>query len=134
MLRYLLDTDICIYTIKERSAALRDRFTENRGVMAVSTVTAFELLYGVERSSNRRRNMDVLDGFFGRLDILSFDNAAAAHAATIRAELAAAGAPIGAYDVQIAGHARSLGLIVVTNNTREFERVPGLRVQNWAVT
>ncbi|PIW29690.1 MAG: VapC toxin family PIN domain ribonuclease [Rhodospirillales bacterium CG15_BIG_FIL_POST_REV_8_21_14_020_66_15] len=132
MLRYLLDTDICIYAMKDRPAGLRETFADHRGAMAVSTVTVFELSYGVERSAERRRNREVLEGFLGRLEVLDFDLAAAVHAAEIRAGLVAAGSPIGAYDLQIAGHARSRGLAVVTNNTREFTRVPGLDVRNWA--
>jgi Predicted nucleic acid-binding protein, contains PIN domain len=90
-----------------------------------------ELVYGAERSANPEQNLRVLEGFAARLDTLSYDINAATHTGQIRAELAAAGTSIGPYDQMIAGHARSLGLIVVTNNVREFERVKGLRVDNW---
>ena len=90
-----------------------------------------ELVYGAERSANPEQNLRVLEGFAARLDMLSYDAGAATHPGQIRAELAAAGTPIGPYDQMIAGHARSLGLIVVTNNVKEFKRVEGLRVDNW---
>ena len=90
-----------------------------------------ELVYGAERSANPEQNLRVLEGFAARLDMLSYDAGAATHTGQIRAELAAAGTPIGPYDQMIAGHARSLGLIVVTNNVKEFKRVEGLRVDNW---
>ena len=90
-----------------------------------------ELVYGAERSANPEQNLRILEGFAARLDMLSYDAGAATHTGQIRAELAAAGTPIGPYDQMIAGHARSLGLIVVTNNVKEFERVEGLRVDNW---
>lgn len=90
-----------------------------------------ELVYGAEKSSQPERNLRVLEGFAQRLEVLPYDAAAAMHTGQIRAELARAGTPIGPYDQMIAGHARSLGLVVVTNNTREFDRVAGLRVENW---
>ena len=135
MLKYLLDTNIVIYTMKNRPKEVRDAFRRYYGQICISTVTYMELVYGAERSANPEQNLRVLDGFAARLDTLSYDTGAATHTGQIRAELAAAGTPIGppigTYDQMIAGHARSLGLIVVTNNAREFERVKGLRVDNW---
>lgn len=90
-----------------------------------------ELVYGAERSANPEQNLRVLEGFAARLDTLSFDTGAPIHTGQIRAELAAAGTPIGLYDQMIAGHARPLGLVVVTNDIEEFERVEGIRVDNW---
>jgi tRNA(fMet)-specific endonuclease VapC len=90
-----------------------------------------ELIYGAEKSSAPERNLAVIEGFAGRLDVLSYDMNAASHTGMIRAELAKAGTPIGPYDQMIAGHARSQGLIVVTNNLREFKRVQGLRLEDW---
>lgn len=87
----------------------------------------------MERSANPARNLAEVQGFAARLDVLDFDSNAAAHAGQIRAELARLGTPIGPYDQMIAGHARSRGLIVVTNNRREFERVPGLRMEDWTI-
>lgn len=131
MLRYLLDTHIVIYTIKNRPNDMRETFQRHSGQMAISTVTLGELIYGAETSSAPERNLASIEGLAARLDVLSFDDLACAHWGQLRAELAKAGTPIGLYDQMIAGHARSQGLILVTNNEREFNRVPGLRVENW---
>jgi tRNA(fMet)-specific endonuclease VapC len=131
VLKYLLDSNICIYTIKNRPDSVRQIFIENDGQMCVSTVTQMELIYGAEKSAAVSRNLKVVEGFLARLDVKEFDSSAATHTGQIRAELAKAGTPIGPYDQMIAGHARSLGLILVTNNVSEFSRVPGLRVENW---
>lgn len=131
MLKYLLDTNIVIYTIKNRPTEVREAFRQHDGQICISTVTYMELVYGAERSANPDRNLRVLEGFAARMDTLSYDIDAATHTGQIRAELAAAGTPIGPYDQMIAGHARSRGLIVVTNNVQEFARVEGLRVENW---
>lgn len=131
MLKYLLDTCTCIYTIKNRPAEVREAFRMHHGQMAISTVTVMELVKGAEKSAQPDANMAVIEGFIARLEVLDFDHQAAFHSGQIIAELARSGQPIGAYDNQIAGHARSRGLIVVTNNLREFSRVPGLRVENW---
>lgn len=131
MLKYLLDTNICIYTIKSRPDSVRKIFIEHDGQMCVSAITQMELIYGAEKSAAVSRNLKVVEGFLARLEIKDFDSSAAAHTGQIRAELAKAGTPIGPYDQMIAGHARSLGLVVVTNNVSEFSRVPGVRVENW---
>ena len=131
MLKYLLDTDICIYTIKNRPDSVRKAFIEHDGQMCVSTITQMELIYGAEKSAAVTRNLKDVEGFLARLEIKDFDSSAAAHAGQIRAELAKLGTPIGPYDQMIAGHARSLGLIVVTNNVIEFSRGPAIRVENW---
>lgn len=131
MLKYLLDTNICIYTIKSRPDSVRKIFIEHDGQMCVSAITQMELIYGAEKSAAVSRNLKVVEGFLARLEIKVFDSSAAAHTGQIRAELAKAGTPIGPYDQMIAGHARSLGLVVVTNNVSEFSRVPGVRVENW---
>lgn len=132
MLKYLLDTNIVIYTIKNRPQAVRQAFKQHQGQIAISTVTWSELVFGVERSAQPERNQADIDNMAARLDVLSFDEKAANHFAQIRAELYAQGKPIGPYDMMIAGHARAEGLILVTNNTKEFERVSGLRLENWA--
>lgn len=131
MLKYLLDTNICIYTIKNKPPVVRDTFNQHVGQLGISTVTLAELLYGAEKSAKPEYNLSVVESFVARLDVLPFDEAAASHYAQIRAELEGAGTPIGPYDMMIAGHARAHGLIVVTNNEREFERVSGLRTLNW---
>lgn len=134
MLKYLLDTNIVIYTIKNKPELVRQRFNAHDGQMAISTITLMELLYGAEKSSDPQRNLHVVESFAARLDVLDFDSKAAQHTGQIRAELARQGTPIGPYDQMIAGHARSQGLIVVTNNAREFDRVSGLRTENWVPT
>ncbi|MNH32282.1 tRNA(fMet)-specific endonuclease VapC [compost metagenome] len=93
-----------------------------------------ELIYGAEKSANPQRNLSVVEGFAARLEVLDYDDHAAEHSGQLRAELAKAGTPIGPYDQLIAGHARALGLILVTNNLGEFQRVPGLRVEDWMNT
>lgn len=90
-----------------------------------------ELIYGAEKSANPERNLMDVEGFAARLDVLDYGRDAAAHSGQVRAELARAGTPIAAYDQMIAGHARSCGMILVTNNLHEFDRVPGLRVEDW---
>jgi tRNA(fMet)-specific endonuclease VapC len=132
MLRYLLDTNIVIYTIKNRPPRVRERFNDLADQLAMSTVTLGELIYGVEKSQQPERNQTVIDGMASRLEVLPFDAQAAAHFGQIRADLTRSGRPIDPYGMMIAGHARSRGLILVTNNTSEFERVPGLRLENWA--
>jgi len=131
MIKFMLDTNICIFTIKNRPQSVREAFNRHHGQMCISTVTMMELIYGAEKSSNPVSNLAVVEGFAARLDVLKYDEDAAAHTGQLRAELAKAGKPIGPYDQMIAGHARSQGLILITNNCREFDRVPGLRVENW---
>ena len=133
MLKYMLDTDIVIYTLKNRPARVRDAFKHHSGQMAISAVTFGELIYGAERSSQPERNLNDIEGMAARLEVLPFNESAALHFGQIRAELASAGKPIGPYDQMIAGHARALGLVMVTNNVEEFKRVPGLRIENWAI-
>lgn len=131
MVKYLLDTNILIYAIKNRPASVRERFTRCHGQMAMSSVSLLELVYGAEKSAAPDRNLRHIEGLTARMDVLPFDAAAATHAGRIRAELARAGTPIGPYDQMIAGHARGLGLTLVSNNLREFERVQGLLMENW---
>lgn len=132
MLKFMLDTNICIYTIKNKPQSVRNTFNEHAGQLCISAITAMELIYGAEKSAAPARNQAVIDGFLARLEILDYDRPAAANTAQLRAELAKLGTPIGPYDTMIAAHARSMGLILVTNNTREFSRVPGLRLEDWA--
>ncbi len=132
MHKFLLDTNICIYTIKNRPSLVRDAFIRHQEQLCISTVSAMELIFGAEKSAAPEKNLAVVESFLARLAVLDYDLRAAQHSGQLRAELQAAGTPIGPYDLMIAGHARSLGLIMVTNNQREFERVGGLRVENWA--
>ena len=131
MMKYMLDTNICIYTIKQKPLVVKEAFKQHIGMMCISTITMTELFYGAEKSLYSAKNIAVIEGFIAQLQVLTFDEEAATHTAQLRAELARVGTPIGAYDTMIAGHARSRGLIVVTNNTHEFERVSGLRIENW---
>jgi tRNA(fMet)-specific endonuclease VapC len=131
-MRYMLDTDICIYAINERPPgvirAMREHHAEGLGV---SAITASELRFGVARSGSKR-NAQALDRFLAGLEVADFDAAAAEVAGQVRAWLALQGTPIGPYDSLIAAHAQALGVTLVTNNTREFARVPGLKLANWA--
>jgi tRNA(fMet)-specific endonuclease VapC len=131
VIKYLLDTNICIFTIKRKPPEIQELFRQHQGQMAISTITLMELIYGAEKSQATERNLTDIEGFAARLEVLEYGSEAAKHTGQLRAELARMGQPIGPYDQMIAGHARSSGLIVVTNNLREFERVPGLRVVDW---
>jgi tRNA(fMet)-specific endonuclease VapC len=97
-----------------------------------STITLGELLYGVQKSARRSQNLQAVEQFTARLEVLPFSVKAAAHFGQIRPELARVGLLCGAYDMLIAAHARSEGLVLITNNVREFQRMPGLRIENWA--
>ena len=131
-MRYLLDTNICIYLIKKRPSKVLERFRQHSPQdIAISTVTLFELQYGVEKSQYRQRSEDALAKFLLPLNLIDLDRSSAVEAATIRAQLEKEGMPIGAYDLLIAGLARSLDMTLVTNNTREFERIAGLHLENW---
>lgn len=132
MLRYLLDTNIVIYVIKNRPQKAREQFTRYQGSLALSSVSLMELFYGAEKSAQPQRNWRDVEGFAARLQVLDYDTSAAAHTGQIRAHLARLGTPIGPYDAMIAGHARASGLVLVTNNVAEFARVPGLQLENWA--
>ena len=128
----MLDTNIVIYTIKNRPAQVRAAFKQHDNQMCISAVTLGELIYGAERSSQPERNLADIEGMVARLEVVPFEAHASVHFGQLRAELYRAGKPIGPYDMMIAGHARALGLILVTNNMKEFERVSGLRIENWA--
>jgi tRNA(fMet)-specific endonuclease VapC len=132
MLQYMLDTNICIYVIKNRPVGLREQFNRLAEQICISTITLAELYYGVEKSSRRIQNLQAVEQFVARLEALPFSSEAAAHYGQVRAELERAGQPAGPHDMLIAAHARSAGLIVVTNNLWEFDRISGLRVENWA--
>lgn len=131
MLKYLLDTNIVIYVIKRRPLAVREMFNRHHGRMAISAITLAELVHGAEKSSDVARNTAVVEDFASRLAVLPYDDKAAWHYGNIRAVLEKQGQPIGVNDLHIAAQARSSGLTLVTNNLREFERVPGLLLENW---
>lgn len=131
MLRYLLDTNIVIYVIKRRPLEVLAAFNQNADRMAISTITLSELFHGAEKSVHVSQNLGVIEDFCSRLTVLPYGEKAAQHYGAIRAELERAGQPIGINDMHIAAHARSEGLIVVTNNMREFTRITALQVENW---
>jgi tRNA(fMet)-specific endonuclease VapC len=134
MLKYMLDTNIVIYVIKRRPIELLDTFNRHAGQLCISSITLAELLHGAEKSAQPEHNLQQVDNFISRLELLDYDNKAAAHYGDIRASLEHKGTPIGVNDFHIAGHARCNGLILVTNNLREFERIEGLRIENWIAT
>jgi tRNA(fMet)-specific endonuclease VapC len=131
MLKYMLDTNIVIYVIKRRPIELLDVFNRHAGQMCISSITLGELLHGVEKSSMPDRNLRQVEDFVSRIEVLEYGSKAAAHYGEIRADLERKGLTIGVNDLHIAGHTRSEGLTLVTNNLREFERVNGLRTINW---
>ncbi|RMR11243.1 hypothetical protein ALP90_200210 [Pseudomonas amygdali pv. ulmi] len=131
MLKFLLDTNICIFAMKNKPEHIRRQFQLHYGQLCISSVVYMELVYGAEKSSRVTENLENLEGFSARLDVIEYDANAAAHTGQIRANLEKSGKTIGAYDLMIAGHARSQGLILVSNNVREFERVSGLRLEDW---
>jgi tRNA(fMet)-specific endonuclease VapC len=131
MLKYMLDTNIVIYLIKRRPIELLGVFNQHAGQMCISSITLAELLHGVEKSSRPDHNLLQVEDFISRLEVLSYGNKAASHYGDIRADLEKKGTPIGVNDLHIAGHARSEGLTLASNNVREFERVEALRLVNW---
>lgn len=131
MLRFLLDTNIVIYVMKRRPPELLDVFNAHANHMAISVVTLAELMHGAEKSSQPNSNFAAIEDFCSRLEVLPYTAKAAQHYGSIRAALEKIGQPIGVNDLHIAAHARSEGLILVTNNMKEFAKVPALQVENW---
>ena len=131
MLKYMLDTNIAIYVIKIRPMKVLGTFNRNVERLCISSITLAELIHGVEKSAKPEHNLQQVEDFVSRLTVLEYGNKAAAHYGEIRAVLERKGTPIGVNDLHIAGHARSEGLTLVTNNFKEFERVAGLRLENW---
>lgn len=131
MLRYMLDTNLCIRVLRDRPQGLKERFNAEADGLCISTIVLTELLHGAAKSDRPALNRAKVEQFVARLEVLPFGAEAAAHAADIRADLERKGTPIGGYDLLIAGHARSRGLVVVTGNLKEFSRVDGLRCEDW---
>lgn len=131
MLKYMLDTNIVIYVIKRRPVEILEVFNAHAGQMCISSITLAELLHGVEKSSMITKNLRKVEDFVSRLEVLPYENTAASHYGDIRTNLEKKGSVIGVNDLHIAAHARSEGLVLVSNNIREFERVEGLRLENW---
>ena len=131
MLKYMLDTNIAIYVIKRRPPEALATFNQHAGQLCISSITLAELMHGVEKSAKPDHNLRQVEDFTSRLTVLEYGNKAASHYGDIRAVLERKGMPVGVNDLHIAGHARSEGLILVTNNLKEFERVEALRLENW---
>lgn len=130
-MRYMLDSNLCIHVMRKPASDTAAKFKEHHGLMCISTITLHELIHGAEKSSRTAFQQQLVDDLTAGLDILHFDAEAASHSGQIHANLAKSGQIIGAYDMLIAGHARSRNLTLVTNNLREFSRVDGLRCEDW---
>ncbi|MGN1170399.1 MAG: type II toxin-antitoxin system VapC family toxin [Lachnospiraceae bacterium] len=131
-MRYMLDTNICIYSIKHKPESVFRRLQEHDpSEICISSVTYAELVHGVEKSQAVEKNRLALALLLANIEILDFDTLAAEAYGKIRADLEKGGTPIGPLDMMIAGHAKSLDYCIVTNNTKEFSRVRGLKLENW---
>jgi len=131
-MRYMLDTNICIALIKRKPPKALRRFDRlSAGDVGISTITLAELRYGIAKSQHAERNRQALEEFLLPLEVADFDEGAAAVYGNVRADLENAGRPIGPLDMQIGAHALSLETVLVTNNTAEFRRIKGLKVENW---
>ena len=131
-MRYMLDTNICIYTIKHKPPKVIQRFLSyDPSELCISSITYAELMHGVEKSMAAERNRIAITMFLSPISVLNFDTYAAEEYGKIRADLERKGTPIGPMDILIAAHAKAEDLILVTNNTRKFERVEDLEVEDW---
>jgi tRNA(fMet)-specific endonuclease VapC len=132
-MRYMLDTNICIYLIKQKpEKVLRHFKAHSVGEIGISSITLAELRYGVERSQQVQKNRQALEDFTLPLEIAAFDEAAAEVYGSVRAGLEQAGTPVGSMDMLIGAHALSLGVTLVTNNLREFQKIKNLKVVDWS--
>ena len=133
-MKYLLDTDICIYLIKKRPPAVIEKLSKlPNSEVALSVISLFELQFGVENSRYRDQSQQALNHFLEPIrHILPVDQQVANYAARVRANLKAKGTPVGPYDILIAAAALSHDLTLVSNNVREFKRVDGLKLENWS--
>ena len=131
MIKYLLDTNIVIYVLKRRPTEVLEIFNKNANRMAISSITLSELIYGAEKSQNVDKNLEAIEEFISHLDVLSYDAKASQHYGQIKAALEKKGEIIGENDIHIAAHAISQGLILVSNNLKEFRRLPNLALENW---
>ncbi len=132
MMQYLLDTNICIYLIKNKPAGVQNKFKKLRlGSLGISSISVAELQFGVNKSQQREKNQQALDQLLIPFEIVNFDYNAATEYGIIRNDLEKSGTPIGPLDTLIAAHAKSLNVVLVSNNEKEFRRVKGLIVENW---
>ena len=129
MLRYLIDTNLCVHVMRGKDTKLLGTFNRHAEQICISSIVLAELTYGAENSARVAQNLDAIEKFTARLAVVAFDSEAARHFGRIKVALKAA--PIGPLDMLIAAHARSANFIVVTDNVGEFSRVPDLRVENW---
>jgi tRNA(fMet)-specific endonuclease VapC len=133
-MNYLLDTNICIHIIRQKPPEILGRFRQHAiGDIGISSITVAELQYGVEKSQRPAGNRDALSQFLIPLAILDFDYLSAVAYGRIRADLEAQGLPVGSLDLLLAAQAVSIGSTLVTNNMREWSRVPELRVEDWTI-
>ena len=131
-MKYLLDTNICIYIIKKKPIKVFEKFKQIQiGDIAISSITFSELVYGVQKSGNPEKNKKALQEFLIPIEIINYDYKASLFYGKIRSFLEKKGTPIGALDTLIAAHALSNNIPIITNNEKEFQRVPNLRVENW---
>lgn len=131
-MKFMLDTNICIYIIKQQPQTVLERFAFHPvGELGISVITLAELEYGASKSSNPTRNREALEQFISPLELAAFGRPATLTYGRMRTLLEKRGRPIGSMDMLIAAHALSLEVKLVTNNIREFKRIPGLRVENW---
>lgn len=131
MYSFMLDTNICIYVIKERPISALKKFNQYAGRICVSSIVASELYFGAYNSQFIDKNLRQVEDFLSRLTVLDYTDEFSPHYGEICADLAKKGQLISENDMHIASHARGLGLILITNNTDEFSRVAGLRLDNW---
>ena len=132
-MEYLLDTNICIYIIKKKPVEVFEKFMKlTIGDVGISSITLAELQYGIEKSSNSQKNKEALEKFLTPIEIIYYGYEATIEYGKIRSDLERKGVSIGPLDMLIASHAKSLDVILVTNNVREFGRIAGLRIENWA--
>jgi tRNA(fMet)-specific endonuclease VapC len=133
MLAYMFDTDIASYIMNSKNSALLQKLqTVPTGAVCISAISKSEMMYGVEVSPRQQKDRAALEFFLRHIEVLDYPAGAAADYGSIRAALKSRGTLIGPNDMLIAAHARCMGLILVTNNTREYGRVPGLKIENWA--
>jgi tRNA(fMet)-specific endonuclease VapC len=131
-MKYMLDTNMCIYIIKKHPAnVLKKLMALDVNDICISSITVAELMYGVQKSQYQQKNQAALQEFISPFEIMSFDSEVAVHYGEIRAYLEKNGIPIGSLDMMIAAHAQCLDVILVTNNNKEFDRVPNLKIENW---
>ncbi len=132
MIKFMLDTNICIYIIKQKPIDVIERFRKiSISSIAISSITLGELEYGVMKSAKPAQNQFALSQFVAPLEILPYDDGAAQYYGSLRAALEKQGTPIGSLDMLIAAHALSINCSLVTNNEKEFSRIPNLIIQNW---